>query len=261
MSDKKNRDLALAAERLKGLSNELAGLGIEKVTYEQVEQQYGNRVSCNALGLFDATGSMEPLWQNTRDRLQQIVERLVRLDVDFRFQWIAYRDYSEGDRIIEKSGWSSEAQPLQRFLDQVSCFGGYGEQYPDLEEAVERGLSEAAADEEADVVLLIGDEPPHRERDWHQQAERLAQLQRRVHCFVVGRGRHTFKVFSEIAKITGGTCNYLDDFDALIDVIVMSVLAEAGEGSEARLNAYEQTFRLSHEGKKLKQDLLRLQKL
>lgn len=188
---------------------------------EDIFQKYRRRVPrSRMLGLSDATGSMTGLWDATRQQIQEMIRRIVEMGV-FELQWVAYRDYTDGSHVLEPSGWQHSAEPLLEFLRGVRCFGG-----GDRPEAVERGLAFAASEDEVTRVLLIGDAPPHEDRDYRTQATALGRKTRPVHCFVVGNAKDTFAAFSEIARLSGGTAAHLRSHADLVDVVAMTAAAD-----------------------------------
>ena len=200
-------------------------------TAADVLSRYYQRNRSRLIGLSDATGSMAGVWRTTRDQIHAMLESAGAIG-DLQVRWVAYRDYDMGNEIIESSGWHSESAPLVSFVSGIKCKGG-----GDWPEAVEQALAVAADDPEATRVVLIGDAPPHAERDYRAQARRLAQLQRPVYSFVVGQAVDTHKAFSEISEITGGLCAYLSAKEDLLDLVAMVAAHDisGGGGVEAFL--------------------------
>ena len=191
--------------------------------YEDVLRQYASPQS-SALCLFDATGSMQPLWSTTRDTLTEMIGRVTELSSSgCRMKFVAFRDYCDGNDILETSEWSDQADTLRRFVAGIQCHGG-----GDFPEAVEHALAYAVDETEATRVLLIGDAPPHAERDYKVQAQRLAARQLPVFAFILGNQPETERTFHEIADITGGTATHLDSLEDLLDCFVLTVAEEIG---------------------------------
>lgn len=186
---------------------------------EQLSKKYQ---PCNLLGLVDATGSMSPVWTSTKEHIDEVIRRVTKMG-KFQMRWVAYRDYCDGQNIIETSSWTSEAAILLRFIESIICTGG-----GDAPEAVEKALSIAADDKKASRIILIGDAPPHAERDYRQQAARLAQLKRPVFSFVVGNDSETKRTFAEISQITGGVSTKLTSADELVDLVALTMIQEMG---------------------------------
>jgi hypothetical protein len=202
------------------------------------------------IGLSDATGSMASLWRATRKQILEMVTRISTMG-QFQMQWVAYRDYCDGPGILESSGWQQSAESLHKFIDSIACKGG-----GDRPEAVERALEFAANDEVATRVFLIGDAPPHANRDYRRQAKRLAKLRRPVFTFVVGNDSETIRTFKEISDITGGLFSDLNDLDDLLDTVALVAADEMG--SEDMITTYlaRYSHQLSSASQKYAQRLL-----
>lgn len=199
---------------------------------QDVLSQYGQLGAgvSRLIGLSDATGSMAPVWQSTREQIKEMIGRASELG-RCEMNWVAYRDYGDGPGLLEASGWQDGAAPLTSFVNDISCYGG-----DDREEAVERALEYAAADQRATRVVLIGDAPPHPQRDYLDQARRLARQRRPVYSFVVGGAHDTVATFAEISRITGGVSTRLRSAQDLIDVVVLTMADDAG--GSAGVHAY-----------------------
>jgi hypothetical protein len=169
---------------------------------------------------------MDAIWQTTNQQIKEMVKRLSDIG-SFQLKWVAYRDYCDGEQIVVASEWMRQPNPLLSFIDSISCFGG-----GDEPEAVEKALEYAANDKSATRIVLIGDAPPHLERDYVVQARRLAQLRRPVFSFVVGNSPETVRTFAEISKITGGKSTLLTSAQDLIDLVVLTVADDIG-GSDS----------------------------
>nr|VFJ86368.1 MAG: von Willebrand factor type A domain-containing protein [Candidatus Kentron sp. H]VFJ88203.1 MAG: von Willebrand factor type A domain-containing protein [Candidatus Kentron sp. H]VFJ95430.1 MAG: von Willebrand factor type A domain-containing protein [Candidatus Kentron sp. H] len=223
-----------------------------RVSLDDVLEKYETKNTSRIIGLSDATGSMSGLWSKTQKHLTEMIARIARLG-ECELRWVAYRDYGDGNGLLESSGWEKAPEPLLRFIQSIHCHGGQ-----DWEEAVEKALEFAANDDRATRVLLIGDAPPHAERDYRQQAKRLGQLERPVFSFVVGGSPETFRVFSEISQLSGGTCCHLEDVDDLIDVVVITAAHDMG--GEDLVLEYTRKYakQLSSSGKSYSSKLLML---
>jgi len=224
-----------------------------KTLYEHLKPRPTKSQCMRMVVLSDATGSMNKLWGNARQTITTIVTRMKELteeyarkhqlsSVDFQFQWIAYKDYSDTP-VLQKSGWTSDANLLQQFINRIQCEGGGG----DGPEAVEHALQEARQDHESTPisrVILIGDAPPHPEKageklpshnhilktDYMEEARKLKALDVPVFCFRVGDWVRAWDTFKEIATVTGGEVEDLDP-EKLQRRICESGLEEIG-GSE-----------------------------
>jgi len=197
--------------------------GAPAVTTGELLAKYrGAGVRSSLIGLSDATGSMARVWGTTRSRIRGMFERVQDIG-SLELHWVAYRDYSEGEKILESSGWHGSVEPVLEFLDHVDCFGG-----ADQEEAVEKALAYAADLEKGTRVVLIGDAAPHSAGDYREQAGRLRDASRPVYSFVVGNDPDAFRTFTEISEITGGECNLLRRDDDLLDFVSVVAADDMG---------------------------------
>lgn len=217
------------------LSSGEQGLQINQPTLDDIVHKYGKKTKkSNLIGLSDATGSMSGLWDTTKRHIKEMIKRISELG-EFQIKWVAYRDYCDGNNIIQASEWHHHSASLFSFIDAIQCHGG-----GDAPEAIERALEYAANDQEATRIALIGDAPPHPERDYIAQAQRLAKLQRPVFSFVVGQYPETIATFKKISEITGGISTLLTKTDDLLDLIVITVADDIGgkETIEQYINKY-----------------------
>jgi hypothetical protein len=110
--------------------------------------------------VMDATGSMSPVIQSTKRRIEAVVEGLRRVVPDLRARIVAFRD--EGDAFVSiGSPLTHDARMLEDFLACVPAWGG-----GDTEEAVLAGLRDAIErtpwrEGTQRVIVLFGDAPPH----------------------------------------------------------------------------------------------------
>lgn len=205
----------------KSLVSGSKGESSKKIGLNEVISKYQSNTCC-MIGLSDATGSMNSIWSETKAQLTEMIYRIQELG-EFKLKWVAYRDYTDGNGLLESSKWETSSQPLLNFINSIECYGG-----DDWEEAVEKALEFSAEDDQATSVLLIGDAPPHTEKDYRYQARRLGKMKRPVFSFVVDGNEDTFRAFSEISRLSGGTCCYLNDVNDLIDVVVITAAHDIG---------------------------------
>jgi hypothetical protein len=207
------------AHREKSSKDSLIKQG-KKVSYDSLIQKYSK--PCRILGLVDATGSMQPVWNQTRDSIKELISRLLKVG-QFELSWVAYRDYCDGYRIIEQSNWSNSVDELNKFLSKITCNGG-----GDFPEAVEKALEVGVIEEEVSRIILIGDAPPHEDRDYRERAIALGQKKRPVYSFVVNNDPDTYRTFTEISRLSGGICSPLKDDKDILDLIAITVVDEMG---------------------------------
>lgn len=203
-------------------------------------QDRGEKKQSSVLMLFDATASMRPLWDETAEIIQQMVKRITEAG-DVQLKCCAYRDYCDGeDDIFEASEWSLEAGPLLDFVEDVSCKGG-----GDFPEAVEVALRHAVGENEVTRVILIGDAPPHREKDYREQARKLGEMGRPVFAFRVKKSPETAQTFTEIADLSGGQFADLQNYKDLLDMMAITVIHDVG--GDAAVKDYAEKYKLSRD--------------
>ncbi len=128
--------------------------------------------------------------------------------------------------------------PLIQFIQKIKCDGG-----GDFPEAVEKALAVAVAEAEVSRVILIGDAPPHANRDYREQAIALGQKQRPVFSFVVGKDAETYQTFTEISRLSGGLCQYLENNEDLINFVAVTVVEQMG--GKKSLDSYVKRYQKS----------------
>lgn len=193
------------------------------------------------LGLSDATGSMNGIWDTTRKQIKEMICRISEVG-KFSLQWCAYRDYTESNNPVEASGWQTAAPPVLRFLDSISCHGGG----MNSGEAVDKALEFAVSQTQATRVILIGDEPPRQESNYQRNLWRqcgiLKQTSRPVFAFLVEHDSVAESEFRKIARETGGKFVRLKSAEDIIDCVVLTAAQEMG--GTAAVQKYIEQYRL-----------------
>ncbi len=177
--------------------------------------------------VLDATGSMAPVIQATKRRLQRLIETLRELVPDLRVRIVVYRD--AGDAFLTlASPFTHELRVLEDYLSCIPAAGG-----GDQPEAVLSGLRRAIVKtpwraKPKRVVLLFGDAPPH-ERHMALLEATLREFKGSVHAVdVAGFGmgpRGSSKpnaAFLKIGKWGHGTATTLqNEADLLRELLVL----------------------------------------
>lgn len=200
------------------------------------------------LFLFDATGSMQSLWDETREIIKEMVERITNVG-NVKIKCVAYRDYCDGDKIFECSKWHTDAEPLLNFIKRIKCDGG-----GDTPEAVEDALKLAYEEKEKVTrVILIGDAPPHSLEKAQKESINLDKKGIPVFAFRVGEDYSTKIAFSDIAKLSNGNYADLRNYRDLLDMVSVTILHDVG-GSE-EVEKYIKKYDTSDDVKKFSQSL------
>eukprot|EP01087_Luapelamoeba_hula_P010441 TRINITY_DN276_c0_g2_i2.p1 TRINITY_DN276_c0_g2~~TRINITY_DN276_c0_g2_i2.p1 ORF type:complete len:2599 (-),score=378.72 TRINITY_DN276_c0_g2_i2:48-6866(-) len=203
------------------------------------------------LCVFDATGSMSPIWSTAKVQITEMIARVNSIGGagQVQFKLVAYRDYDCKGNEVEASGWEAEPARLHPFLNTIKCYGG-----GDGPEAVELGLKVANESPERTRVILIGDAEPHLEgvgnvvafhkhtlaTDYLAESQKLKASDVPVYSFYMNTGAALVKSFTEISEITGGKASLFKNADSLIDVISETTLHDLG--GDDLVQEYRKTY-------------------
>ena len=186
----------------------------------------------------DATGSMSSFIEETKRDVGWILRRIFEESgVAVEMQMIAYRDYENGEELLESSVLSGDERYLQEWLADLRCEGGC-----DWQEAVQEGL-QVAANGDFSAVFLAGDARSHDKSDLKRKqmshvrcardhAADFGQRKIPIYAFLVGDDRETERDFKEIADLSGGSFGRLDGTEAMRNMAVMGMLTQL-KGREA----------------------------
>ena len=203
----------------------------------------------------DATGSMSSLIEKTKSKIGAMFQNvnliLLEKGIDpncVQIQFVAYRNYSSQERILQPSAWSSNPDGLRAFLNGVKPEGGQGN------EAIEIGLLHCNQENEKkpiSQVILIGDAPPNTREDvqlkiqgfpqnfyrktyYKDEYQILSKNKIPVHCFYVINENRVKEAFEEISRATGGRFGWLDinspnGEKILVDIFSEMILRDVGK--------------------------------
>ncbi|MHC4930733.1 MAG: HEAT repeat domain-containing protein [Planctomycetota bacterium] len=174
----------------------------------------------------DATGSMAPVIQATKRRLEAVIHRLRAIVPDLRARIVAYRD--KGDAFLTLgSPLTHSPRILEDFIASIPAAGG-----GDAPEAVLDGLRNAMQEtpwrnKSLRVVLLFGDAPPH-DRDRALLESGLKEFKGVVHAVDCGAAlRGTSADFQQIARWGSGAYVRLENEEDLLRSILVLTLGPA----------------------------------
>ena len=233
--------------------------------------------SARTVLLMDATGSMSSLLSAAKDTVCTMFERAAAVLEEkslpsdaFQMQFVVYRDYDcKSDALLQSSPWETKPAKLRSFMATVKAIGG-----GDYEEAIEVGLWHAVQESEQSEgisqVILIGDAPAKGveairtdRKDaggkvyWNATKYKvpthyLTELQKLrekgipVHAFYLANGAKNN--FEEIAKETGGRCEFLQIHSSLgakllTDFVTEEVIRKAaGDQGDAAVALYRKKY-------------------
>ena len=219
--------------------------------YEIVKNDSKSLNFCRMVCCLDATVSMEPIWEATKQCIHEMLKRIDDLgEGQFELMFVAYRDYTEHKKgcrpLLEKSSWSKNPQDLSDFVSSIET--GWG--MPDWAKAVEHALefaNEEHAHDPITRVIVIGDSPPHFERkgealpahdnrllttDYLIETERLRLNGIPTYTFRLNDDPKLVDMFGHIANESGGECHLLDiqnsGSNKLIDYVCETALEDIG---------------------------------
>ena len=191
--------------------------------------------SIDVLISFDTTGSMYPCLTQVRNKVSDLVRRLMRDIPNLRVGVIAHGDYCDGDQAITKFDFSSDERAICRFVDTVRSTGG-----GDAPECYELVLHEARTFSwsagKNKALVLIGDDVPHpandyqnkRKLDWKNEARLLVEAGVHVHAVQALGKSHATPFYSGLAEITGGCHLELHQFAHVSDLLMAICYRQAG---------------------------------
>jgi HEAT repeat protein len=177
--------------------------------------------------VLDATGSMSPVIQSTKRRLEAVLRGLRDVVPDLRARIVAYRD--QGDAFLTLgSPLTHDPRILEDFLACVPAWGG-----GDVPEAVLAGLRDAVdrtpwRDGTHRVIVLFGDAPPH-EREQPLVEALCKEFKGTIHAADVGSygaegARIPLTAFQQIAGWgRGGAVALTDERDLLRNLLVFTL--------------------------------------
>jgi hypothetical protein len=142
--------------------------GVKKFLLDNNKGPIENYSSRTVL-LMDATGSMSPCLTAAKntvctmfERASSILKELGIPENAFQMQFVVYRNYSSGPKLIlQHSSWESDPKELRAFMATIQPNGGQGN------EAIEIDLWHAANEAQSGIsqVILIGDAPANTEQE------------------------------------------------------------------------------------------------
>jgi Mg-chelatase subunit ChlD len=215
---------------------------------EELRQKYTPQAksSGRSLLLFDATGSMALYWNVTMQSIDTIIRRILEVggQNSVAMKIVAYRDDCDGEKVIEQSLWSQSATELRAFIAGIQATGG-----GDVPEAVDRALQIAIQEPEVSRIMLVGDAPPHRERDCQREAAELGHMARPVFPIAIGKNPCAHKAFHMIAELSGGKLIELTNQEELFELVTLLIVHDVG--GEEKVQEYAQRYQLTSGGARL----------
>ena len=171
---------------------------------------WGNATkNINVVFVVDGSTSMQPYFKPVANSIKNSMNELSeKTNNIFRFAAVVYRDFGEGERIIESSSLISGYTETANFLDNIIAKNIFDKDTP---EAVNYGLKNAILGvglkkDETNVIVLVGDAGNHHRADETQVTEKeIIDLLDTYEChllaFQVHHSAHpSYTEFNEQAK-------------------------------------------------------------
>jgi hypothetical protein len=197
---------------------------------------------------FDTTGSMSSCINTLKQKLQAMMQQLVKDIPTIKISIMAVGDYCDATSsyVIQKLDFSNDIDILVGFVQSLSSTGG-----GDSEECYELALMEAQAlnwttgvDESmvTKCVVMIGDDLPHPKGtylniDWREQVvnlrDRIGAKIYSVQCLGRDRANEFYQTMADDAL---GQRFLLDNFGAMAELFMAVCYREATEHAEKNLN-------------------------
>ncbi|KAL7575089.1 hypothetical protein ACA910_000457 [Epithemia clementina (nom. ined.)] len=177
---------------------------------------------------FDTTGSMFPCIGQVKNKIQELVDRLLRDVPHMKIALIAHGDYQDENStyLLKKCNFCCDSEVLKTWVDGVGATWGF-----DADEAYEYVLREVKSLAWSPTcvrraLVMIGDSNPHTihnnkyDIDWRQECRDLAKMDIRVHGVHALGYNHSRNFYQEIARLTGGLYLELSQFSSIRDLIL-----------------------------------------
>lgn len=179
--------------------------------------------AANVALIFDATGSMEPVWNETQEVLGKLLSRLNGIaENPTLISVIAYRN----DEKVEILPATTDIVHAEKFIKSISCRDG--DSFNTGNESVEVGLR-SFLESSAEIAIVVGDASPN-DMD---VAQELARSGKKVFTVVVNSGgwfyEKTQASFNKLAQITGGESFLMGQVSELLDILSGSVAIATGK--------------------------------
>jgi hypothetical protein len=233
------------------------------------------KVGLDVALVVDATGSMQNVIDELKQRLDRLVDTMQRLVPTARIGAVAFRDRDDGkvataprkseDFLVRWSDLTFNGKKVRTFLDGIVAEGG-----GDWEEAVRDGLDTAIRQmkwrpDAKKVIILVGSSPPHAQdvpairtliEQWHARggvvsaidvsAVLHAEHERKLHRWLYGEElqqvsplpdfyHQVQESYGEIAHEGGGQMIAMDDQGALVRHLLTLTFGDRWEKDVARI--------------------------
>jgi LPXTG-motif cell wall-anchored protein len=206
----------------------------------------GRAGALDLIFVIDQTSSMSPVFAEVQKTAKGILSTISGAFPDFRVAIVAYRDWSDGDKIFVDVPFTNDAGAIQAAIDNLKAEGG-GDTPEAVLEAVLRALRMPWRAGVNKQIILMGDAPPHSPipdgPDKGKTADDVIRLAYAVDPAVINAivtsvggaiSKDTSAAFEDLAKRSGGTMVTADKAEEvpkkIMDVVRDFKPAETGGG-------------------------------
>ena len=188
----------------------------------RLEVRPGEAGRLDLIFVIDQTGSMQPVFNQVQRTAKEIFASIAARFPDHRVALVAYRDWSDGDRIFQDFPFTTDEAEFQKDVDTLKASGG-GDTREAVLEALLRALRMPWRAGVNKQIILMGDAPPHTPipdgPDKDKTASDVVKLAFEVDPAVINAiatpvggavSKETAAAFEDLAKRTGGTMTTAD---------------------------------------------------
>jgi hypothetical protein len=188
----------------------------------RLEVKPGEAGRLDLIFVIDQTGSMQPVFNQVQRTAKEIFASIAARFPDHRVALVAYRDWSDGDRIFQDFPFTTDEAEFQKDVDTLKASGG-GDSPEAVLEALLRALRMPWRAGVNKQIILMGDAPPHSPipngPDKDKTADDVVKLAFEVDPAVINAiatpvsgsvSKDTAAAFDDLAKRTGGTMTTAD---------------------------------------------------
>lgn len=186
---------------------------------------------------FDSTGSMYPVIDAVRRRLEEVVTRLFVEMPNIRIGVGANGDYCDSYIYVTKHiPISNDIHQITQFIRNVERTGGGGNGGEAYEQVLKNAKTFNWRPDAVKILVMISDEPPHipsyrdnvNRTDWRQEIRELANLNISVTTVQCLSRRDAGPYYREAPAVTGGYALTLDQFPDMVELMMAVVYQQSG---------------------------------
>lgn len=201
----------------------------------RLEVKPGEAGRLDLIFVIDQTASMQPVFTQVQRTAKEIFSAIAARFPDHRVAVVAYRDWSDGDRIFQDFPFTADEAEFQAAIDSLKASGG-GDTPEAVLEALLRALRMPWRAGVNKQIILMGDAPPHSPipsgPDKDKTADDVVKLAFEVDPAVINSivtsvggaiSKDTTAAFEDLARRSGGTTVTADKAEEvprkIIDVV------------------------------------------